>query len=462
MKYGTSGFRDYYKKIVSISYKIGEILAWFAISNNEDFGVMITASHNHYLDNGLKIINSDGNMINKNYEIILEKYVNNNFEIPKNKTFSNAKIYIGHDTRNSYFEIKNEIVNGIKSISDIKIIDFGIVTTPQHHFLTKYGLENPNFYINKYNCLFNFDFNFDNLIIDCANGVGFITLSKLNESYNLNLKLVNTNIDKSNLLNNESGSDYVINNKKLPHDNKYNKYLGCSIDGDADRFIFYYYDEYLKILDGDYLALLYILAVNKYIPKNFTIGYIHTPYTNKSVIDYLSNLKIDIICTATGVKNLHEEALKYDVGIYFESNGHGTILINDKKLLSETFFKNISLLNNEVVGDGISGIFCVRYFLNCLNMSYNDWFNIIKKNDFILYKKEVKNKDIFKTNEIGNRLLEPKNIQIELDNLMDLYKCFCFIRPSGTENIIRIYIESNFNLDILKLEIDNLINKIIF
>jgi phosphoacetylglucosamine mutase len=300
------------------------------------------------------------------------------------------------------------------------------------------------------------------LIIDCANGVGFITLSKLNESYNLNLKLVNTNIDKSNLLNYESGSDYVINNKKLPHDNKYNKYLGCSIDGDADRFIFYYYDEYLKILDGDYLALLYILAVNKYIPKNFTIGYIHTPYTNKSVIDYLSNLKIDIICTATGVKNLHEEALKYDVGIYFESNGHGTILINDKKLLSETFFKNISLLNNEVVGDGISGIFCVRYFLNCLNMSYNDWFNIIKKNDFILYKKEVENKDIFKTNEIGNRLLEPKNIQIELDNLMDLYKCFCFIRPSGTENIIRIYIESNFNLDILKLEIDNLINKIIF
>ena len=40
------------------------------------------------------------------------------------------------------------------------------------------------------------------------------------------------------------------------------------------------------------------------------------------------NLKLNLICTATGVKNLHKEAEKGDIGIYFEANGHGTLLFN--------------------------------------------------------------------------------------------------------------------------------------
>lgn len=32
----------------------------------------------------------------------------------------------------------------------------------------------------------------------------------------------------------------------------------------------------------------------------------------------------------TGVKHLHHEALKYDVGIYFEANGHGTVVFSDR------------------------------------------------------------------------------------------------------------------------------------
>ncbi len=38
------------------------------------------------------------------------------------------------------------------------------------------------------------------------------------------------------------------------------------------------------------------------------------------------------VLAPTGVKNIHHEALQFDVGAYFESNGHGTILVNDKKL----------------------------------------------------------------------------------------------------------------------------------
>ena len=462
MKYGTSGFRDEAKKIIDISFKIGEIMAYLTTSKNENFGIMITASHNKYIDNGVKIVDRKGNMIEKDYEIILEKYVNNKFEILKAKNyFSPKKIFIGHDTRESYFEIQNELVKGIRSVTDnIQIVYLGFVTTPQHHFLVKYDNENPNFYINKYNCLSLFDMELSDLVIDCANGVGFIALSKLNEYWDLQIKLVNTKIYNHNLLNHESGSDYVINDQLLPYDEQFKHMLGCSVDGDADRFIFYYFDDSLKILDGDYIALLYLLAVNKYITKGFTIGYIHTPYTNNAIIDYIKNInsEINIKCTATGVKNLHHEALKYDISVYFESNGHGTILINNSKLLENSFFKHISMLNNEVVGDGISGIFCVKYFLNCLNMTHIDWFNKVKKNNFILYKREVENKDKYKTNKIGDRLIEPKELQDELDSIMTSNDCFCFIRPSGTENVIRIYIESNSNIEDIKKTVDSLIN----
>lgn len=34
------------------------------------------------------------------------------------------------------------------------------------------------------------------------------------------------------------------------------------------------------------------------------------------------------VFAATGVKHLHEKAEKYDIGIYFEANGHGTVIFN--------------------------------------------------------------------------------------------------------------------------------------
>jgi phosphoacetylglucosamine mutase len=36
------------------------------------------------------------------------------------------------------------------------------------------------------------------------------------------------------------------------------------------------------------------------------------------------------VFTPTGVKYLHHEAAHFDVGVYFEANGHGTVLFSDK------------------------------------------------------------------------------------------------------------------------------------
>lgn len=42
--------------------------------------------------------------------------------------------------------------------------------------------------------------------------------------------------------------------------------------------------------------------------------------------------KVPVSCVPTGVKHLHHEAEKYDVGVYFEANGHGTVLFSPRAL----------------------------------------------------------------------------------------------------------------------------------
>jgi len=37
-----------------------------------------------------------------------------------------------------------------------------------------------------------------------------------------------------------------------------------------------------------------------------------------------------VACVPTGVKHLHLKAVEYDIGIYFEANGHGTVIFSDK------------------------------------------------------------------------------------------------------------------------------------
>ena len=45
-----------------------------------------------------------------------------------------------------------------------------------------------------------------------------------------------------------------------------------------------------------------------------------------------NELGIEVAITPTGVKYLHEEAVKFDIGIYFEANGHGTVLFSESLL----------------------------------------------------------------------------------------------------------------------------------
>lgn len=97
MEYGTAGFRHKYDIILKISERIGNIVVTLTAKGNKFYGIMITASHNDYCDNGVKIVNDEGFMISQEEEIIVTNYINSNKKI--NKSNYNSKIIIGFDTR---------------------------------------------------------------------------------------------------------------------------------------------------------------------------------------------------------------------------------------------------------------------------------------------------------------------------------------------------------------------------
>lgn len=63
------------------------------------------------------------------------------------------------------------------------------------------------------------------------------------------------------------------------------------------------------------------------------VGIVQTAYANGASTAFIRDkLGVEVVVTPTGVKFLHEEAVKFDVGIYFEANGHGTVLFSSKLL----------------------------------------------------------------------------------------------------------------------------------
>lgn len=127
----------------------------------------------------------------------------------------------------------------------------------------------------------------------------------------------------------------------------YSKY--CSLDGDADRLIYFFLDEnqHFHLLDGDRFSVLFALFISKKLTEanlfdQVKIGVVQTAYANGQSTDYIVNTmvksndlfstksnfdfqKVPVACVPTGVKHLHHKALDFDIGIYFEANGHGTV-----------------------------------------------------------------------------------------------------------------------------------------
>mgnify|MGYP001288132233 CR=1 FL=1 len=179
-------------------------LAMLTKSMKANMGIMITASHNPYYDNGLKLFGPDGlklsDKIEKKIESLIDKKIKNNLSEPKE---------LGRVKR---------LESGNKDY--IKIL--------------------------KKN--FSKDFNLRGLriVIDCANGAGYMVGPELLKSLGATVIAIGIRPNGLNI-NQNCGSTFP--NKIKFTVKKYKAHIGISLDGDADRIIMC--DEKGEIIDGD-------------------------------------------------------------------------------------------------------------------------------------------------------------------------------------------------------------------
>uniref|UniRef100_A0A5K3F368 phosphoacetylglucosamine mutase n=2 Tax=Mesocestoides corti TaxID=53468 RepID=A0A5K3F368_MESCO len=514
LSYGTPGYRCKATFLHGIAARIGAYACLrSAQQNGLAVGVMITASHNAAEDNGLKLINTDGGMLSPDLEpsVIefvrmsadrIKKWLEDYFgEKPYDPNIE-PMVFVGWDTRKSSVGLAEEVEQGIVAAGG-KYVDFGLVTTPQLHYLVQnqsrqripdriedYVSVFTNRFVKALSTLRGGPIN---LNVDCAHGVGALTLTSLStrlyleynkpsypsDSPQLCIRTYNTLTSDKELLNRECGADFVKlyskQPKLTPTPPEPSPFAPstrwATIDGDGDRLLYFFTSPAAStavcLLDGDRIAALFATFIADQLRQlggaglHLGLGVVQTAYANSASTRYFHRElggTSQVVCTLTGVKHLHKAAKAFDFGVYFEANGHGTVELSQAAIdfvstLPEKHpLKLFVSLVNTAVGDAITDILLVEYVLAVRGIrSLADWFAVYTDLPSRQLKVVIADRAVIETTDADRKVLKPEGLQGAIDALVQKVDMAvntpgisrAFIRPSGTEDVVRVYAESS-------------------
>ena len=214
-------------------------VAYLTKTLRNKFGVVISASHNDFLDNGIKIFNDNGEKISRDIEKRIEKYISS--DLNPVKTSKIGKAYRFDESGPRYIEFCKSTVPSDISFASLRIV------------------------------------------LDCANGACYKVSPEIFQELGAEVITIGINPDGYNI-NQECGSTYpeLIQKEVIKHRADY----GISLDGDGDRVILV--DEKGNILDGD--DLLYILAFSNPNRTGSWSGVVGTLMSNLGLEDGIKKL----------------------------------------------------------------------------------------------------------------------------------------------------------------------------
>ena len=248
-------------------------LAMLTKSMKANMGIMITASHNPYYDNGLKLFGPDGMKLSDRIEKKIEKLI---------------------DAKNT-----KQLTNP-KQLGRVKRLEDG---------------NDRYIKILKNNFPKDFHLNGTKIVLDCANGAGYKSAPKLLEE--LGAKVISIGVKPNGLnINDKCGSTYPSKIRSAVK--KFKAHIGISFDGDADRIIMC--DENGRIINGD--QIIAMLARRWKAKKILKGGVVGTLMSNYGLENFLSKEKIKFLRSKVGDRYVKEKMKKLNFNLGGEQSGH--------------------------------------------------------------------------------------------------------------------------------------------
>ena len=248
-------------------------LAMLTKKMKANMGIMITASHNPYYDNGLKLFAPDGLKLSDKIEKKIEKIIDSQTSIYLSNPNTLGRVKRLEDANENYIKILKRNFKKSFNLKGIKIV------------------------------------------LDCANGAGYKAGPKLFSS--LGAKVISIGVKPNGLnINDKCGSTYHENISRSVKKHKAN--IGIALDGDADRIILC--DEEGKIIDGD--QIIAMLAKRWKAKKLLKGGVVGTLMSNYGLENFLKSKNIKFIRANVGDRYVKEKMKTYKYNLGGEQSGH--------------------------------------------------------------------------------------------------------------------------------------------
>ena len=255
-------------------------VAYVARTEDFDCGIMISASHNPYYDNGIKLINGNGEKMDEATIDLVEAYLDGELEVFGQK----------------YEEIPFAHKDAIGCT-----VDYAAGRNRYMGYLISLGL---------------YSFKGMKVGLDCANGSSWNMAQQIFDSLGAKTFVINAEPDGTNI-NRDAGSTHIEGLQKYVVENGLD--VGFAYDGDADRCLCV--DEKGNIVDGD--AILYIYGrYMKERGKLLTNTVVTTVMSNFGLYKAFDELGIGYAKTAVGDKYVYEYMTKNGCRIGGEQSGH--------------------------------------------------------------------------------------------------------------------------------------------
>ncbi len=254
-------------------------VAMLVRSLRADIGVMISASHNPYFDNGIKLFGPDGYKLSDEIEMRIEAMLDDDIEMALADSDG-----LGRAKR----------VDGVHD----RYIEFAKRTLPRSMSLS--GLR---------------------IVVDCANGAAYKVAPAV--LWELGAEVISVNDEPNGFnINKECGSTHPVGLQKKVHEVRAD--IGIALDGDADRVVVV--DENGTIVDGDQIIALIAEAWHQ-SGRLAGGGVVSTVMSNLGLERFLGSLNLQLHRTKVGDRYVVEHMRAHGLNVGGEQSGH--IVLSD-------------------------------------------------------------------------------------------------------------------------------------